>query len=175
MPRRRQQGERQKAIGWISKTTTLCVHLAFLYISLPLLRDYNGRYLISRFMEDVNKRRRAKFSFSFWTSIWFLGIRLKESPLAFDKRLKERKFIIKRCFRGRRRRGILKLPIDRADGGLMNKIKAMHRLQKYTFMFLCFSFVWKTTGWQKFVHVIIDNLPNKLFINLNIVKVHYLS
>ena len=31
----------KKAIGLISKTTTLHVHHAFLYISLPLLYDYN--------------------------------------------------------------------------------------------------------------------------------------
>ena len=31
----------KKAIGLISKTTTLLVHHAFLYISLTLLHDYN--------------------------------------------------------------------------------------------------------------------------------------
>ena len=31
----------KKAIGLISKTVTLHVHLAFLYISLTLLHDYN--------------------------------------------------------------------------------------------------------------------------------------
>ena len=40
----------------------------------------------------------------------------------------------------------LKLLIDRADGGLMNNIKAMQRLQKYMFMFLYFSFAWKMTA-----------------------------
>ena len=37
-PRRRQ---RKKTIGFMSKTTTLHVHHAFLYISLPPLQDYN--------------------------------------------------------------------------------------------------------------------------------------
>ena len=42
--RRRRQQERQKkkkTIGLISKTTTLHVHYAFLYISLPALHDYD--------------------------------------------------------------------------------------------------------------------------------------
>ena len=45
------------AIGFFfSKTTTLHVHQAFLYISLPLW------HVLSRFMEDVNKRRRIFLS-----------------------------------------------------------------------------------------------------------------
>ena len=45
------------AIGFFfSKTTTLHGHQAFLYISLPLL------HVLSRFMEDVNKRQRIFLS-----------------------------------------------------------------------------------------------------------------
>ena len=66
----------KKAIGWISKTTTLHVHLAFLYISLPSLRDYDGKMHNFTFYGG-RKQATAKFSFSFWTWIWFLGIRLK--------------------------------------------------------------------------------------------------
>jgi len=40
-PRRRRQRERQKTIGLMSKTTTLHVHHAFLYIYLPLLLNYD--------------------------------------------------------------------------------------------------------------------------------------
>ena len=40
-PRRRRQRERQKTIGLMSKTTTLHVHHAFLYISLPSLHNYD--------------------------------------------------------------------------------------------------------------------------------------
>ena len=39
--RRRRQRERQKTIGLMSKTTTLHVHHAFLYISLPSLHNYD--------------------------------------------------------------------------------------------------------------------------------------
>ena len=39
-PRRRRQRERTKTIGLMSKTTTLHVHHAFLYISLPSLHNY---------------------------------------------------------------------------------------------------------------------------------------
>ena len=42
----------------LSKTTKHVQH-AFLYISLPLLDDYDVRMpSVSRFMEDVNKRPR---------------------------------------------------------------------------------------------------------------------
>ena len=39
--RRRQQERKKNAVGLISKTTTLHVHHAILYISLPSLHDYN--------------------------------------------------------------------------------------------------------------------------------------
>ena len=39
--RRRQQRQRQRAIGLVSKKTTLLVYHAFLYISWPSLHDYN--------------------------------------------------------------------------------------------------------------------------------------
>ena len=42
----------------ISKTTTLHVHHAFLYISLPSLHDYDVNCLISRFIDNLNIRRR---------------------------------------------------------------------------------------------------------------------
>ena len=46
----------------ISKTTTLRVHHAFLYISLPSLHDYGVNCLISRFIDNVNMRRRNSLS-----------------------------------------------------------------------------------------------------------------
>ena len=39
--RRRRQQERQRTKGLMSKTTTLHMHNAFLYISLPSLRNYD--------------------------------------------------------------------------------------------------------------------------------------
>ena len=51
-------------MGLLSKTTTLHVNHAFLYISLLSLHDYDVKYLISRFTEDVNKRRRIFLSLS---------------------------------------------------------------------------------------------------------------
>ena len=38
--RRRRQRQRQKAIALVSKTATLRLHHAFLYISLPTQNDY---------------------------------------------------------------------------------------------------------------------------------------
>ena len=40
----RRRRRRQKAIGLVSKTTTLHVHLAFLYISLLSLHDYDVKW-----------------------------------------------------------------------------------------------------------------------------------
>ena len=48
--------------GKISKTTTLHVHRAFLYISLPSLHDYDVNCLISRFIDNVNIRRRISLT-----------------------------------------------------------------------------------------------------------------
>ena len=101
----------KKVIAWISKTTTLHVRHSFLYISLPPLHDYERKMPNFTFYGG-RKQGTAKFSFSFWICIWFLGIRLKKSLLAFDK-VNELEY--KRRFRSggrsRRRRGVLKFPI----------------------------------------------------------------
>ena len=54
----------KKTIGLLRKTTTLHVHHAFLYISLPSLHDYDVKMPNCKFTEDVNKRRRISFSLS---------------------------------------------------------------------------------------------------------------
>ena len=64
MPRRRRQRERQKGNRLNSNTTTLHVHHAFLYISLPLLQDYDGKIPNFTFYGG-RKQATAKFSFSF--------------------------------------------------------------------------------------------------------------
>ena len=56
IPRVRRQRERQKS-NWLNRqTTTLHVHHALLYISLPHCATTTGKWLISRFIEDVNNR-----------------------------------------------------------------------------------------------------------------------
>ena len=100
----------------ISKTTTLHVHHAFLYISLPSLHDHDVKMPYFTFYDGGRKQATTKFSFSFWTWICFLGIQLQESSPTFDKvselelsrwRLDEREFtfysLFKGCFRCRRR------------------------------------------------------------------------
>ena len=72
----------KKAIGWIVETTTLHVHHAFLYTSLPSLQDYDGKMPNFTFY-DGRKQATAKFSLSFWTWIWFLVIRLKRGSPGF--------------------------------------------------------------------------------------------
>ena len=59
-----QQEGKKKAIGLISKTTTLRVHHTFLYISVPFLHDYDVKMPYFAFMEDVNKQRRNFISLS---------------------------------------------------------------------------------------------------------------
>ena len=54
----------KKATGLLRKTTTLHVHHAFLYISLPSLPTTTWKCLIASFVEDVNKRRRIYLSLS---------------------------------------------------------------------------------------------------------------
>ena len=96
----------KKAIAWMNKTTTLYVHHSFLYISLLPLHDYERKMPNFTFYGG-HKEGTVKFSFSFWICIWFLGIRLKKSLLAFDK---VNEFEYKRRFRSgsrsRRRRGV---------------------------------------------------------------------
>ena len=52
------------AIGLLSKTTSLHVHHAFLYISLPLLHDYDVKMPNFTFYGG-RKQATTKFSFSF--------------------------------------------------------------------------------------------------------------
>ena len=52
----------ENAIGLVSKTTTLHVYHAFSYNSLPNCTTSTWKCLISRFIEDVNKRRRIFLS-----------------------------------------------------------------------------------------------------------------
>ena len=93
-------GNATKAIGLISKTTILHVHLSSLYISLSSLHDYDVKMPYFTFYGG-RKQATTKFSFSFWTWICFLGIQLQESSPTFDKvselqlsrwRLDEREF-----------------------------------------------------------------------------------
>ena len=51
---RRRQQERQKTIGLMSKTTTLHVRHAFLYISLPSLHNYDGKWPNFKFTWNGN-------------------------------------------------------------------------------------------------------------------------
>ena len=54
----------KKAIGLLNKTTTLHVHHAFLYISLPPLQDYNVKMPNFTFYRG-RKQAATNFSFSF--------------------------------------------------------------------------------------------------------------
>ena len=54
----------KKAIGLISKTTTLHVHHAFLYISLPSLPDYNVKVPEFTFCRGREHKTTTFFSFA---------------------------------------------------------------------------------------------------------------
>ena len=64
-----------KAIGLITKTTILHVHHAFLYISLPSLRDYDMK-MPNFTLYRGRTQATTKFPPSFCTWLWFLGIQL---------------------------------------------------------------------------------------------------
>ena len=68
----------------VQKNNSLQVHHALLYVSLTLLYDYDGKMPNFTFYGG-RKQATAKFSFSFLTWIWFLGIWRKKSSLAFCK------------------------------------------------------------------------------------------
>ena len=105
-PQRWRQRECQKNNRFESPKQQLQVLHAFLYIYLPSLHDYDGK------MPNFTT---AKFSFSFLTWIWFLGIRLQTIWVAFDKMSwsdrdrdwKNANSLFNRRFRGRRPLGIL--------------------------------------------------------------------
>ena len=70
--RRRLQGpQKQKLL--IGKTTTLHVPHAFLYISLPSLRDYDVAMpnFTWRFVEDANTRQRLSFLFLNFDTVFY--------------------------------------------------------------------------------------------------------
>ena len=62
-----------KEIGLITKTTTLHVHHAFLYISLPSLHDYEVK-MPNFTLYRGRTQATTKFPPSLCTCIWFLGI-----------------------------------------------------------------------------------------------------
>ena len=76
--------ERQKTVGLISKTTTLHVHHAFLYISFLFLHDYDVKMPNFTFYGG-RKQATTKLYFSFWAWPWILEIQLQEGSPTFDK------------------------------------------------------------------------------------------
>ena len=80
--RRGQQRERQKTIGFISKTTTLHVHQAFLYISLPV---FARREMPNFAFYGGRKQATMKFYLPFCTWIWSQRNQLQGGSPTFDK------------------------------------------------------------------------------------------
>ena len=80
----------KNAIGLLSKTTSSHVHHAFLYISLPLMTTTRTKCLVSRFMEDVIKRRQTFLStpgklayISYFQQIEINATKLEKMPIHF--------------------------------------------------------------------------------------------
>ena len=74
----------KKTMGIITKTTTLHVQHAFLYISFPFLHDYDVK--IPNFAcYGGRKQATTKYYFSFWAWIWSLEIQLQKGSPTFDK------------------------------------------------------------------------------------------
>ena len=62
----------KQRIGWIRKATTLHVQHTFLYTSMTSRHDYDVK--MPNFTLYGGLKQTKKFSFSFWTWIWFLRI-----------------------------------------------------------------------------------------------------
>ena len=73
----------KKAIHWIGKTTTLYVHQAFLYISLPSLHD-NVKMPKFTFC-GRHEHKTMTFFFFFWNSIGSFKIQLHKKLPTFDE------------------------------------------------------------------------------------------
>ena len=77
-------GDGKENVKKASKTT-LHVHHAFLYISLPSLLDYDVKMPNFTFYGGC-KQARTKFSYSFWTwPIYFIGNQLQVSSPSYQK------------------------------------------------------------------------------------------
>ena len=108
----------KKAIGLLSKTTTLHMHHVFLYISLQSLHDYDVKMPNSRFVEDVNKRSWIFLSL-FKLEYSPLRSQLKGNSPSFDivseleetrQSLKKRGFVLQVTFSLPSTSSMLKLP-----------------------------------------------------------------
>ena len=73
-----------KPLDWQKKTTTLHVHHAFLYISLPSLHDYNIKVPYFTFCRGREHKTTTFFFFS-WTMIQSFKIQLQKNLPAFDE------------------------------------------------------------------------------------------
>ena len=73
----------KKTIGLISKTTTLHVHHAFLYISFLFLHDYDVKMPNFAFYRG-RKQATTKLYFSFCAWLWALEIQLQEGSPTLD-------------------------------------------------------------------------------------------
>ena len=83
IPRVRRQRERQKS-NWLNRQTTT-LHVLTLFVHFfTALREYDEKMPNFTFLRG-RKQPTAWYSFSFGTGMWFLGVRLKKSSLAFDK------------------------------------------------------------------------------------------
>ena len=105
--RRRRQRQRQKEIGLGNKTTTLYVHDAFLYISLPSLHDYD----VKCFFQD-GKSKATKSTIAVWIRARLplfssdINSLLLSNWVTWDSRemiWKDTESIFQRSFHGRRR------------------------------------------------------------------------
>ena len=72
----------KRAIGLINKTTSLHVHHAFFYISLPFLHDYDMKMPNFAFYGG-RKQATTKVYFSFWIWMQFTGIQFQDGSPTF--------------------------------------------------------------------------------------------
>ena len=110
-PRRRWQQERQKTIGLMSKTTTLHVHHAFLYISLLSLHNYDVKWPNFNFTWE-RESKAINSTISVWTRVRSLLFSSNPNSLLLsswvhednrEKKVKGCEVYFQQSFHGRRR------------------------------------------------------------------------
>ena len=128
----------KKAIGFIGKGTTLHVHHAFLYISLPSLHGYDVKMPIFTFCGGREHNTTTFFLFS-WPSISLLEFNPRKNGQYLtnwtrwnerDKVWSSATSLFNWRFRSRRRRCCLKLP-NIGGVGAYNRIYIFFCLQVY--------------------------------------------
>ena len=125
LARRRQQRERQKAVGWKGKTTTLHVHHAFLFISLQSLHNNDEKWPKFESLPGNGNGKAINSTVSVWIRARSLLFSSNPKSLLLincalgdnhEKKWKDAKSIFQWRFNRRRRRRLVRSLLATQDG-----------------------------------------------------------